>query len=319
MVLRALILVALALALGAGGTSARTSGGAEEAYVAVEDEDEVVAVMLDTGAVSARIRVATGPHNVAVTRDRRFLLVTSPPAGKVTLIDAFTHRVAKVFAGLRYPHDVEVSHDGRHAYVTEERAGRIAVLDLARRRLVRRIAVGPSPHDLAVSPSGRRLWVTDRRGLAIIDARLGRVVGRGGSAGAHDIAYDRTGRFVWITYWNSGSVGKVRVYSRTGRLQLRRQIGDLVHHVQVDVFGRVWATDHVGGEVLRLSPRSARPAQRLGRCPGAHHVDVGPGRGRVVAACHDAGTILVWDPLTKRTSTIRVGAGPHGVAVAFVP
>jgi hypothetical protein len=37
----------------------RTSGGAEEAYVAVEDEHVVAAVALDAGRVVARIRVPT--------------------------------------------------------------------------------------------------------------------------------------------------------------------------------------------------------------------------------------------------------------------
>ena len=80
--LRALILVLLILAVSTGGASARAGGGAEEAYVAVEDEDLVVSVMLDTGEVTSRIRVPRGPLHVAVGTERRLVLVSSPPAGR---------------------------------------------------------------------------------------------------------------------------------------------------------------------------------------------------------------------------------------------
>jgi hypothetical protein len=58
-VLRRLSVGLVVLALAPGGVSVRTSGGAEEAYVAVEDEHVVAAVALDAGRVVARIRVPT--------------------------------------------------------------------------------------------------------------------------------------------------------------------------------------------------------------------------------------------------------------------
>ena len=324
--LAAALAAALALLVPGAGLPA-ASGGAELAYVALEDEDAVAAVMLDTGEVTARIPVPRGPHNVTVAGDGRSVLVTSPPAGAVTLVDAFPPaKVLKVFRGLRSPHDVELAPDGRYAYVTEERGGTVAVLSLTTRRIVRRVSVGAGPHDLAVRPDGRRVWVTHGPGSRLITIlrtdrpALATVLGHVGSLPAHDIAFARNGLFVWVTYWGSaGLVGEIRAYERTGRLRLQQLVGTLVHHVEVDVGGRLWATDHVAGRVLRLSSSSGRPVFGFGGCPGAHHVAIGPGHGYVAAACHDAGTLAMYDPETKRVARVPVGPGPHGVAIAFVP
>lgn len=327
MVLR-LVALAAALALlvpGAGLPAA--SGGAELAYVTVEDTDELVAVDPYSSTVTARLRVPRGPHNLAVSSDRRYLLLTSPPAGAVTLVDAFPPaEVLKVFRGLRSPHDVAFAPDGRYAYVTEERGGTVAVLSLTTRRIVRRVSVGAGPHDLAVRPDGRRVWVTHGPASRLITILWtdrpahATVAGHVGSLPAHDIAFTRNGLFVWVTYWGSaGLVGKIRAYERTGRLRLHQFVGALVHHVEVDAGGRLWATDHAAGKVQRLSGWSGRPLFGFGGCPGTHHVAIGPGHGYVSAACHDAGMLAIYDPETKRVARVSVGSGPHGVAVAFVP
>jgi DNA-binding beta-propeller fold protein YncE len=321
LVLRALTPGVLALALTATGASAHRSGGAEEAYVALEDEDVVAAVSLDTGVVSARIRVPDGPHNVTVTGDGRFVLVTSPPAGRVTLIDGFRHRVVKTFAGFGYPHDVEV--EGRYAYVTDEERGHLVQLDVRARRVVGRFDVGPRPHDVAVGDVALVTHGSAHPALTVVEVsgpRRGEVLGELAAGGpAHDISEQPDSATAFVTYWGSGAVGAVD-WGR-GRVLWKRSVGDLVHHVQFDhVHGRrLWVTDHRTGDVLALSSWTGRVLRRLRGCPGAHHVHFGPGRGRVVAACHDSGTILVFDPVSGTKTAIAVGAGPHGIAIAFVP
>ena len=147
-----IVALLLALVLGAGGAGARTGGGAEEAYVAVTGEDVVVSVMLDTGEVTSRIAVPRGPREVAIGSQRRFLLVSSPPAGKVTLIDSFQHRVVEMFGGFGSPRGIEIV--GRYAYVADAARGEIVVLDLEKRKRVGRVAVGPRPQHLAIGDAG---------------------------------------------------------------------------------------------------------------------------------------------------------------------
>ncbi len=328
MVLRVLTMATLVvLAVPAATGRGESAGGTPVAFVSAERASQLVAVDLTARKVIARIRVAPGPHNVAASPDLRLVLVTSPPAGRVTLVDGVKRRVIAVLGGFAYPHDAEFGPGadslGRplYAYVTDERRGELAVIDLAARRVVRRVLVGPGAHDLAVRPDGARVWVTHRPGdpkLTIVDTSVparARVVGRAAARGSHDIAFATNGLFVWVTYWGSGLVGELRAYGRTGRLRLQERVGELLHHVQIDpVTGELWATDHGSGRTYLVSQRTGRPLRALSGCAGAHHIALA-GTAKVVVACHDADAIAVYDRRTWRRTLVPIGAGPHGVAV----
>jgi DNA-binding beta-propeller fold protein YncE len=319
MVLRALIAASLALALCAGGASARTVGGTPVAFVSVERASQLVGVDLTTGRVAARIRVPTGPHNVT-SYSARFVLVTSPPAGAVTVVDAFTRRVVKIWRGFGYPHDVEVV--GRFAYVTDEARGQLAVLDLRLRRLVAKVAVGSRPHDVAV---GDFAWVTQGprdeslTGVDLSNPRRPRVIGRFDARGpAHDITRQPDSENVYVTYWSSGAVAGLDLGRQ--RLLWRRSVGSLIHHVVFDYYNgqRLWVTDHEAGDLLALASRTGRLIRRLRGCSGAHHVAF-VGTAWVVAACHDADALAVWNQRNWQRRLVPVGDGPHGVAEVVLP
>jgi hypothetical protein len=320
-VLRPLIAMLLALALGAGGASARTEGGAEEAYVAVTGENVVVSVMLDAGEVTSRIAVPRGPRDVAIGSQGRFLLVSSPPAGKVTLIDSFRHRVVKTFGGFGSPRGIEIV--GRYAYVADAARGEVVVLDLERRKRVGRVAVGPGPRHLAIGDHGLVSHGPGRPRLTVLDMSLStepRVAGtlRAGGA-AFAVSKQPDSANAYLTYWSSGMVGGVN-WARE-LVFWKRKVGSAVHDVAFDYFHgqRLWVSDPAAGQVLSVGSRDGRVLRRLRGCPGARQVHFGPGRGTIVAACHDAGTLFVLDPVQERSSRIKVGAGPYGVVVAYVP
>lgn len=321
---RLALLAALVAALpiaAVGAAGARPLGGTLVAFVAAEDADELVAVELPSGRVRASVRVARGPHNVAATfADGRFVVVTSPPAGRVTLVDGRSLRVRHVFRGFGYPHDVEL--DGAHAWITDERRGQVVVLDLVRRRVVARVAVGPRPHDLAVGDvvavtHGRRTgYVT----LLSSNPRRPRVLGRVAvRRGPHDISHAPDTATFYVTYWDSPYLGAVD--ARRRRLLFRRRIGTMPHHVQFDYYtGQdVWVTDHGTGRLFLVAARTGRVRRSFAGCPGAHHVAINHPRAvtRAVVACHDAGTIVALSGLRLRP--IRVARGPHGVALAVLP
>lgn len=318
----ALIPALAALLLVPGSVAGPKSGGAT-AFVTAEDDDAVVAVELASGRIIRRIPVADGPHNIAVSWNGRFVVATSPPAGRVTLISGWSLRVLYVFDGFGSPHDVELSTSGRYAYVTDETRGQVAVLDLVARRVVRRVAVGVGPHDLAV---GDLIWVTHGRSttsLTLLDfagpdnpARprfLRRVPVHGAP---HDISHQPDSANVYITYWDGQFVGKL-----DGRLKVRfrRRVGVNVHHVAFDYYSgrRLWVTDHSTGRVLLLSARTGRVLRTSEGCSGVHHVALA--RGRVAVACHDSGRLLVLTRKLRPLRSVHVGHGLHGVAIAVRP
>jgi len=297
-----------------------SAGGNLRAFVAAEDDATLIAVDLNSRRVLRRIPVAPGPHNVATSSDGRFVLVTSPPAGRVTLVSARSLRVLAVFRGFGYPHDVKVVPNGRYAYVTDEEQDRVVVLDLLRRRVVRRVAAGRGPHDLAVSPDGRRTWVTHGRTprgvLVLSSAQPTRPIPLGNrrvGAGPHDLVFSPDGERVWLTYWGSGRVGVADLSSAGVR---RFAAGTEPHHVYV---GRdvVWVTDNEGARAALFDTQSLRRLRTVRVGPSPHHVaGFGP---LIVVASHDGGTISAHRPLGRRLFTVRVGAGPHGIALALVP
>ena len=196
------------------------------------------------------------------------------------------------------------------------------MLDLVRRRVVARVAVGPRPHDLAVGDvvavtHGRQ---TDHLTLLSSNPRRPRVLGRvrvGG--GPHDISHAPDTANFYVTYWDSSHLGAVDAGRR--RLLFRRTVGTMPHHVQFDYYtGQdVWVTDHATGRLFLMAARTGRVRASFGRCPGAHHVAINHPRAvaRAVVACHDAGTIVALEG--RRLRPIRVGRGPHGVALAVLP
>ena len=318
--------VAALLLLGAGGAQARPAGGVEWAFVAVRGADRLVAIDPEAGRIVARLRIAEGPDHVAVSRDRRLVLVSSPTVGAVTLVDALRARVAHVFRGLGRPERVAFSPDSRFAYVVEARYGTLAVLELAPRRLATRVWVGRGVHDLAVRPDGRRVWVTreawTQRSPSVVDTtrpNRARVIGRAGGRGIRDVEFTHDGLRVWATYWRSGIVGRIRAYQRLGSLQLHQDVGSVVHRMHVSADGTPWVADARHGAALGLSPHSGRVRQRIAGCPAARDVAVGPGRGRVVVACAARDFVVVFDPVTTTARRFVVGPNPSGTAVAFVP
>jgi DNA-binding beta-propeller fold protein YncE len=319
-VLRALILVLLALALSSGGASARSSGGAEEAYVAVEDDDLVVSVMLDTGEVTSRISVR-GARHVAVGTERRLVLVSSPSAGRVTAIDSFRHRKIGSFGGLGSPRGIEIV--GRYAYVADATRGEIVVLDLDLEswRIVGRVQVGGRPHDVAVGQVGLVAHEQGGGGLTLLDVShpaAPRAIGTLDAGGAVLGLDGRPGTAsAFVTYRGSGAVGAIDWRRRS--MRWKRTAGSTLQDVTRAYSGQLWVTDSGSGRVLALRASDGRVLRRLHRCPGARGVHFGPGRGHIVAACHDAGTLLVLDPVRERSTRIKVGDGPTGVAVAYVP
>ena len=319
LVLRGLILAAVALAAASGGSAATPQRTL--AYVALEEGGQPVQWRGTSGrgTVLARIPVPAGPHNLTASGDGRIVVVTSPPAGRITIIDGRRFRVLRVVGGFRSPHDVKLSPDGRTAYVNEGR-GTLTSSTLPTDACLRRLPAGAGAHDLA---GGDLTWVTHgprRTPLTLFSLAGPRLAASGtldAGGAAHDAVFAPDTADVFVTYWESGTVARFR----TGRKAplWRRSVGSVTHHLAFDYYSgqRLWVSDRAG-RVLLLDARNGAVLQRFGGCAGPHHVAVTTAR-RAVAACNAAGTVAVFDDRAGLVRTVAVGRGPHGVAIAFVP
>jgi DNA-binding beta-propeller fold protein YncE len=319
-VLRGLILAAVALTAVGGGSAA---GPARTlAYVAVEGDGVVAVVDVGRGRVLARIPVSAGPHNLTATGDGRIVVVTSPPAGRIAIVDGRRFRVLRTVGGFRSPHDVKLSPDGRTVYVVDEGRGTLDAVDTASGRLLRRVPAGAGAHDLAGGDLG---WVTHGpRAVPLELFDLGRRPRSPARAGAldaggaaHDAVFAPDTADVFVRYWDSGPIARLRTGRRTPLW--RRSVGSVTHHLAFDVFNgqRLWVTDRAG-RVLLISAGNGAVLQRFGGCAGPHHVAVATPR-RAAVACNTAGTVGIFDDRAGLVRRVAVGRGPHGIATAQVP
>lgn len=281
--LRALIagLLAFALTVAAGGAAAGTRGGTPVAFVSVERASQLVGVDLTTGRVIARIRVPAGPRAVTAHWPRH-VLVTSPPAGAVTLVDTFTRRVVKTWRGFGHPADVEV--ESGYAYVTDMRRGQLVVIDLAARAIVGRAPVSPRPRSAA---AGDLVLVAHGQAhpqLTLVDVhrpQAPKVIDRLSVPGpAYDISEQPDSNRAYFTNGERGGVGAV---DTNGRIYWWRRVGAFTNSIEFDYYHgrRLWVTDRDNGHVLALSSnRNGRVLRRLRGCPGAHDVTRRAGMGR---------------------------------------
>lgn len=325
------LLAAGLVALAASAAHAEPLGGTPVAYVSVRGTAQVVGIDLGQGRVIARIRVPPGPAAIASSNDLRQLLVASPSAGKVTLIDAFARTVVKVFSGFGRPSGVAFAPGGdalghsRYAYVTDERRGRLVVIDLRRLAVVGRVPVAPRPHGLVV---GDLIWVTHGTGAPFVTALASnvptrpRIVARipaGGAALAIVVEVDSI--TVDLAY-TMGLVGAVD--TGTGLRHWRRRVGTGAYGLAADYRGQplggqrlLWVTSPRDGTAILLAAARGRRLRTLTGCPGAHGVSrVG---AWLAVACSRAGSVAVYDTQTWERTIVPVGRDPEGVAEIVAP
>jgi DNA-binding beta-propeller fold protein YncE len=164
---------------------------------------------LATGERRASFETGIGPHEVEVSPDRRFAVVSNygeraAPGNSLTVLDWPAGKVARVvdLGEDTRPHGMAFLPDGRLA-VTTEGSSRLLVVDIEQGEILQRIGVGEGvAHMVAVSAGGRLAWVTNIAAgtLEKIDLPAGKVLGvvqTGG--GAEGVAVAANGREVWVT------------------------------------------------------------------------------------------------------------------------
>jgi DNA-binding beta-propeller fold protein YncE len=282
------------------------------AAIALERQSAVAIVTGPPWRLRRTVRVPAGPHNVSASAQARLFAVTSPPSGRVTLLRP-NGGVAAVARIAGAPHDSTFTRDGRWLWVTAERAGQLVRVDTRTGRVTAARRVGGPPHDVRLSPDGRELWLTvvGTSRVQVRSAMTGRLRAAPDLGGApHDLAFEpRTGR-IWLTNFSSPRLTAASV-------RMRRRVGGVTagtepHHF---AFGGslLWVSDNAAASVARIDPkrRSLVARTRVGTAP--HHLAAAGSTMLVAVHGRDELAVLSRDGGVRRR--IRVGDGPHGVAV----
>ena len=207
--LRSLLFV-LAACLAQGSSGQPPAAGPGDLLVSSNADSKVLLIDTATGKSVAEIPVESGPHEIAVSRDRGRAFVANSgggagkPTGKsVTVIDIAT-RLALAHLNLAphdRPHDVRVSRDGRTVWAACARTNAVVEVDAASGASKRTWTTGAEGGwFVAVTPDDRRIYVPHLEGRRVtsIDREKGtvRAVVEGGAQSGIDISPD--GREVWV-------------------------------------------------------------------------------------------------------------------------
>ena len=234
-----------------------------------------------TGRPGRQIPV-TDPYNLYFTPDGTRAIVVAERNRELDFRSPHTmalrHRLAlPQCAGVDH---MDYTADGRLALVSCEFAGRMVVVDLRGERVVKTIGLraGAMPQDVKVSPDGRTFYVADMAsgGVWLIDAhRLRRIRLQPTGSGAHGLYPSRDSRRLFVSNRGEGSISVISFKTRHPIAKWRIPGGGSPDMGGVSADGRV----------LWLSGRY---------------------NGVVYAISTTSGRLL---------HRIRVGQGPHGMAV----
>ncbi|HZP34930.1 MAG TPA: beta-propeller fold lactonase family protein [Methylomirabilota bacterium] len=148
-------------------------------YVANESSNSVTVVDGESfqvvGTVDARNHAT---HDLAVSRDGRWLFATNLASGRLSAINTKTmETVASIATGDR-AHVVTLTNDNRQAWVANIGENTISVVDTTTFRILGTIAVGKGPTGLTFSRDGRFAYVSNQgdKTVEVIDTASHRVI-----------------------------------------------------------------------------------------------------------------------------------------------
>jgi YVTN family beta-propeller protein len=176
-----LVWASLALAL-AGCADLQTKepeATGSRVFVANESSNTVTVVDGDTFQVVATVEARNhATHDLAVSRDGRWLFATNLASGRVSVVNTVSlETVASIATGDR-AHVVTLTNDNRQAWVANIGDNTISIVDTTTFRILGTIAVGQGPTGLTFSRDGRFAYVSNQgdKTVEVIDTASHRVL-----------------------------------------------------------------------------------------------------------------------------------------------
>jgi uncharacterized protein (TIGR03437 family) len=159
------------LATGAFALAFAGNANAQYAYIANGSDNTVSVIDTTTNAVTATVKVGSGPNGVAVNPAGTYVYVGNSD-NTVSVIDTATNAVAATVSVPGGPFvGVAVNPAGTHVYVTNGTSETVAVIDTATNAITATVGVGRGTYGVAVNPAGTRVYVAnvDDGNVSVID------------------------------------------------------------------------------------------------------------------------------------------------------
>ena len=133
--------------------------------IACSDDDKVVEVNAQTGAVVRSFGNLSGAMTLAIHRPSNRLFVTNEGKAQATVIDLITGNTLAVLPTGLEPDGIAVTDDGKQIFVASENAGLVHVFDASSYEQKAVIVTHLRPRRVALL--GDRLWVSSEMGSRV--------------------------------------------------------------------------------------------------------------------------------------------------------
>ena len=206
----------LVLPLAVAATLVMTPAFAGDLLVGNKSADTVWRLSTKDGARVGEFATGQGPHEIVVSRDNRFALVSNyggaAPGNSITVLEFGAPGSTRIIdlGENGKPHGMRLLPDGKRAVVTTEASRKLLLVDVAKGRVEHAIDLGDGRgHMVAVSRDGKTAFVTkiDTGTVSRIDlttrAKTHEV--RAG-AGAEGVAVHPATGEVWVSNREAGTV-----------------------------------------------------------------------------------------------------------------
>jgi YVTN family beta-propeller protein len=296
-----------AIALAAAGAAA----AAPEIYIPLGAANRVQVIDAATRRPIAVIEDLSNAHGLAITPDRRYLVVgsfTEVPAGS----EDAPPRPAAVS---------QAEHEKHHAAPAAFSAATVnksvvSIVDAESLQIVRRIAVGGAVHHVAVSPDGRFAVTTHpgTGGISVIDLETFAVARTLASGLAPNYAvFTRNARRLYVSNAGDDTVSEIDV--DTWAVNRHLVTGRSPEHVVLSPDDSTLYVNNVADgsvSVIPLVGDSAAQTYRIGSAP--HGVDLSDDGGTLFASSQGDGKLVSIDLASGQTRHIALAPAPYHVS-----
>lgn len=182
----------------AGPNPRRILASADGRRLWVSNDRGVSVIQATDAAVLATIPTGRGEHDLALSDDENFLIVTNRTDGTASLIDTRANTAVAEIAVGEQPLSVAFSPLGGVAYVAGA-GGRITVIDPKRKKAIATIDAKPGLTQIRVAPGGRFAFVPNPVAdvVHIIDTASNRIIQTAGiTEGPFDVNFTATLAYV---------------------------------------------------------------------------------------------------------------------------
>jgi len=154
------------------------SADSQNAFVTLQDSDEVVAIRLPDQSVLWKMKIGAMPAGIWMTPDDRHLLVGMTGADYVDVIDWRAQKSVKRIPTAKGAHNFRPLGDGRHVLVSNRVENSISVIDQSTLEKKYDIPVPGGPDCMEVTADGKLVWVTQRwiKQVAVVDVAQRKVI-----------------------------------------------------------------------------------------------------------------------------------------------